>query len=165
MLDTATLRKIIKEIYNLDDDCIKTISTNWFIPEIPTDNPEIIIGYRITSKRKISAENSFNKERRDCIESSFRLSFVGEKAEQFADQIHFWQDNKDVIKIFDKYKIKINFHNMTNFTYPIKDGICEVAWIFDMSACSDYHSDLKLTKANQKSLKDTIRSLIPQHKK
>ena len=30
MLDTATLRQIIKEIYNLDDDCIKAITTNWF---------------------------------------------------------------------------------------------------------------------------------------
>ena len=165
MLDTATLRQIIKEIYNLDDDCIKAITTNWFLPEITNDIPEIIIGYRILSKRKINAEDSFNKEKKDCIKSSFRIVFVGENAEQFADQLHFWQDNKEVLKIFDKYKVKINFNDMTAFTYPIKAGNCEMAWIFDMSARSDYHSDLKLAKANRKSLKATIRSLIPQHTK
>ena len=165
MLDTATLRQIIKEIYNLDDDCIKAITTNWFLPEITNDIPEIIVGYRILSKKKICAENSFNKEQKDCIRSSFRLTFVGENAEQFADQIHFWQDNKDVMKIFDKYKIKLNSYDMTAFTYPIKAGKCEMAWIWDMSANSDYHSDLKLSKANRKSLKATIRSLIPQHTK
>ena len=52
MLDSKSLRDILKEIYGIEDKYLVPISTNWFIPTTdPEDKVGTWIGYRILSKR------------------------------------------------------------------------------------------------------------------
>ena len=162
MLNTETLRQIIKEIYKIEDEFIVPITTNWFIPDVKTKSESsIFIGYRIINKRKGSIENKNDSTKIDVIKTSFRLVFIGEDAEKFADEIHFWEDNKDILRIFEKYRIQVNSNHIDAFTYPIRDCNCDLAWIIDLDATSDYKSDLKISKSNRKSLKNPFRTLLP----
>lgn len=148
MLDSKTLRQIIKEIFQFDDDFIVPISSNWFLPDINLDeNPGTYIGYRILSKKKYSSEN-----KEDELKVSFRLTFVGENAEQMADRVHFWKDMKEVQKVFSTYKIQFNYSDLVSFTYPVRNNNCEMSWILDMSCYSDYLQDLKLINSDNKRL-------------
>lgn len=148
MLDSKTLRQIIKEIYQLDDDFIVPISSNWFVPEVKLDEkPGTYIGYRIVSKK-----NYFSTSEADELKVSFRLTFIGENAEKLADNVHFWKDMKEVQKVFLKYKIQLNYSDCVSFTYPLKNDKSEMSWIIDMSCYSDYIQDLKLIKSDTKRL-------------
>lgn len=153
MLDTNTLHNIIKEIFNLDDSYIIPINTNWWLPDSDfSDDNAIYIGYRIISSHKVSADNPINKTNKSYIKTSFRLSFVGVNAEKYASQIHFWDDMKDVQKIFEKYKVQVDYDDIHSYTYPVKNQKFDMAWIFDMYASTDYQEDLKSVKAERKLL-------------
>ena len=151
MLDSKTLRLIIKSIFNIDDDYIVPITSNWFVPDVNLDtNPGTYIGYRIMSKRNVFAENSNNNLKIDSIKVCFRLTFIGSDAEQLADQIYFWKDQKTVKKIFDSYKLRFNYSDMVSFSYPIKFKNFDMSWIFDLSVFSDYLEDLKIQYPNKR---------------
>ena len=151
MLDSKTLRLIIKSIFNIDDDYIVPIINNWFLPQVNLDKKTgTYIGYRILSKRYSYADSSSNILKKDSIKVAFRLTFIGYNAEKLADQIHFWRDQKSVNKLFDSYKLKLNYSDMTSFTYPIKSENYPIAWIFDLSVLSDYFEDLKLQSPNKR---------------
>ncbi len=154
MLDSNTLRNIIKEIFNLDDSYIIPITTNWFIPDSDfLDTEATYIGYRIISSKKSSGRNQNNKTNQSYIRTCFRLSFVGVNAEKYASQILFWEDMKDIQKIFDKYKVQIVHDDITSFTYPLKNSLWGImAWVFDMYARTDYKEDFKLVNAERKLL-------------
>ena len=162
MLNSKILRQLIKDIYNLDDDFIVPISSNWFIPEINLDEkPGTYIGYRIISKRNCYAETLNNKHKKDYIKTGFRLCFVGPESEALKEQVHFWKDNQNVNKLFSFHKLVLNYTDMTSFTYPVRNekGYQEMAWIIDMSCNSDYFQDLK--QINSDSKKNSVfRKLI-----
>ncbi len=166
MLDSNTLHNIIKEIFNLDDSYIIPINTNWFIPDVDFSNDNgIYIGYRIISSRKVSAENEYNKTNKSYIRTAFRLAFIGINAEKYASQIHFWDDMKDIRKIFEKYKVKIDYDDIQSFTYPAKNQKFEMAWVFDMVAKTDYQEDLKLVKEDRKLFSNKKKRLLLFKKK
>ena len=155
MLDSNTLRQIIKEIYQFDDDFIVPITTNWFVPDINlNEKPGTYIGYRILSKK-----NYFAANKEDELKVSFRLTFIGENAEQMADKVHFWKDMKEVKKIFEKYKVQMDYSDLVAFTYPEKQNKSEMSWILDMSCYSDYGQDLKQINSNSKGF-SVFRKLI-----
>lgn len=151
MLDSKTLRLIIKSIFNIDDDYIVPITSNWFVPDVNLDtNPGTYIGYRIISKRIVHTESSNNNLKIDSIKVFFRLTFIGSNAEQLADQIYFWQDQKTVKKVFDSYKLRFNYSQIDSYSYPIKSRNFEMSWVFDLSVFSDYLEDLKLQYPNKR---------------
>lgn len=161
MLDSSTLRNIIKEIFNLDDSYIIPITSNWFIPDSEfLDKDTLYIGYRIISSRKASVKNPCNESKKSYIKTSFRLSLIGANAEKIASQINFWEDINDIQKIFNKYKVQMNYEELTSFTYPVRNSNFDVAWVFDMSVKSDYQEDLKLVKAERKLITDKKKRLL-----
>ena len=145
MIDSETLRDIIKEIFKIDEKYIIPINMNWFFPIVDTQDVDCTyIGYRIIQKKMVPAESQFNENKKDFIRISFRLTFIGKNAEKISDQIHFWKDIDDVNKVFKKYKVELNYNSMESFTYPMKDSSWPMAWVFDMSVSSDYNEELKL---------------------
>ena len=161
MLDTDSLHNIIKEVFNLDDSYIIPITSNWFIPDSEfLDKESLYIGYRIIANRKASSNNPHNESKKSYIKTSFRLSFIGANAEKYASQINFWEDMKDIQKIFAKYKVQINYEDLTSFTYPVRNPNFNMAWVFDMSVKSDYQDDLKLVKAERKLITDKKKRLL-----
>lgn len=155
MLTSNLLRQLIKDIYNLEDEFIIPISSNWFLPDVNLiEKPGTYIGYRIISKKNRFAEDNDDKQSLDSIKVSFRLCFIGIQAEELVDQIHFWKVNHNIQKLFASYKLILNYSDMTIFSYPmrIENSPAETVWICDMSCCSNFYQDLKQINTNTKRL-------------
>ena len=146
MLDSKSLRDILKEIYGVEDKYLVPISTNWFIPTIdPEDKIGTWIGYRILSKKPYLRAYQIGLCYSVPLNVNFRLSFVGPQAEELADQTMIWENRTDVIKAFEKVQAQINYIDRTSFTYPVRNGGFNdsLSWIVDMSAQTTYDIDTK----------------------
>lgn len=146
MLDAEILRNILKDIYGVEDKFLVPISTNWFVPTVdPGEKIGTFIGYRVISKEPLIRAYQKDVHMVKSVRVSFRLTFVGPQAEQFADQTLLWDERTDVIKAFEKYKAQINYKSRTSFSYPVRNGGFNdsLAWIVDMSAQTFYEADTK----------------------
>lgn len=146
MLNTETLRDTLKEIYGVEDKYLVPISTNWFLPTTdPNDKVHTWIGYRILNKKPYVRAMQQGRDMTKPIKVSFRLTFVGPQAEEFADQTLLWEDRTDVINAFERTESQINYTDRTAFTYPVRNGGYndDMAWIVDMSAQTSYTVDTK----------------------
>lgn len=146
MLNTEALRATLKEIYGIEDKYLVPISTNWFLPTTdPNDKVHTWIGYRILNKKPYVRAMQQGRDMTKPIKVSFRLTFVGPQAEEFADQTLLWEDRTDVINAFERTESQINYTDRTAFTYPVRNGGYndDMAWIVDMSAQTSYTVDTK----------------------
>ena len=146
MLNAKILKGILKEIYGIDDKYLVPISTNWFLPTTdPDDKVHTWIGYRILNKKPYVRAAQRGRDMTKPIKVSFRLTFVGPQAEEFADQTLLWEDRTDVINAFERTESQINYTDRTAFTYPVRNGGYndDMAWIVDMSAQTSYIVDTK----------------------
>ena len=129
MLTETNLKEILKTLFSLDDEHLVPITTNWFVPEIKSGTNEDTIGYRVQSK-------SLKEEKgRKYLRVNFRLSFVGEHAEELSQEVLLWQCDEKMDSLFEKYNIQIDYAGMSVFSYPIKDSD-KIAWIVDLSTNS-----------------------------
>lgn len=146
MLDSKSLRSILKEIYGIEDKYLIPISTNWFVPTTdPEDKIGTWIGYRLLSKKPYTRAYQEGLFYSIPLKVNFRLSFVGPQAEELADQTMIWENRTDVIKSFEKAQAQINYTDRVLFTYPIRNGGFNdsLCWIVDMSAQTTYDIDTK----------------------
>lgn len=146
MLDSTTLRSVLKDIFGVEDKYLVPISTNWFLPTVdPEDKVGTWIGYRIQSKKPIMRAYQSGVMYEKPIKVSFRLSFVGKQAEELADQVMMWEDRKDVTEAFGSVKAQINYTDRVSFSYPVRNGGFndELCWIVDLSAQTFYEVDTK----------------------
>ena len=146
MLNAESLRKVLKDIFGIEDKYLVPISTNWFLPTTdPEDKTGTWIGYRIQSKRSIIRAYQYGVMYEKPIKVSFRLSFVGRQAEELADQVLLWEDRKDVTEAFESVKAQINYMDRQAFSYPIRNGGFndELCWIVDLTAQTFYEVDTK----------------------
>lgn len=146
MLNSKSLRDILKEIYGIEDKYLVPISTNWFIPTIdPEDKIGTWIGYRILSKKPYARAYQIGLCYSVPLKVTFRLSFVGPQAEELADQTMIWENRTDVIEAFEKVQAQINYTDRTSFTYPVRNGGFNdsLSWIVDMSAQTTCDIDTK----------------------
>lgn len=146
MLNTDSLRAVLKEIFGVDDKYLVPISTNWFVPTI--DNNDSIgtwVGYRVIDKKPLIRAYQTGVYMEKSVRVSFRLTFVGPHAEDLANQVLLWDDRQDVIDAFAKYKAQLNYKNWTMFTYPVRNGGFNdsMAWIVDLSVQTFYEVDTK----------------------
>lgn len=145
MLDSTRLREVLQYIYDIDDKHLIPISTNWFVPSVdPEDKVGTWIGYRIQSVRPYARTYSVNKgngqDYNKPVKVSFRLSFVGPQAEEFAHSTLMWDDRTDVQQAFEKSFTQINYNDRQIFSYPIRNGGYndELCWIVDFTAQTTY---------------------------
>ncbi len=146
MLNAKILRETLKEIFGIDDKYLVPISTNWFLPTTdPADKVNTWIGYRIISKKPYARAYQANSDMTKPVKVTFRITFVGPKAEELADQVLLWEDRTDVQVAFEKHSSQINYVDRTSFTYPVRNGGYndELAWIVDLSAQTSYNVDTK----------------------
>lgn len=148
MLNSTTLRSVLKEIFGIEDKYLVPISTNWFLPTVdPEDTGNTWIGYRIQSKKPTTRAYQSTDTMVKPVKVSFRLSFVGKNAEALADQVLLWEDRTDVTNAFSAVKAQINYQDRTSFTYPVRNGGFndELCWIVDLTAQTFYEVDTKQT--------------------
>ena len=102
MMTETNLKEILKTLFSIDDEHVLPITTNWFVPEIKSGTNEDTIGYRVQSK-------SIREEKgRKYFRTNFRLSFVGEHAEELSQEVLLWQCDK-------KYNVHIDCSRMSVF--------------------------------------------------
>ena len=148
MIDATILRDILKEIYGVEDKYLIPISTDEFLPTVDPENKiGTWIGYRVINKRPyVRAYTGMNGRQNliyKPIKVSFRITFVGPQAEEFADQTLLWEDRSDIAEIFMKYNAQINYQDRNSFTYPVRNGGYndDLAWIVDMQCQTEYIVD------------------------
>jgi len=129
MMTESNLKEVLKTLFSIDDEHLLPITTNWFVPEIKPGTNEDTIGYRIQSK-------SIREEKgRKFLRANFRISFVGEHAEELSQEVLLWQCDEKADALFEKYNVQIDYSGMSTFSYPIKDSN-KIAWIVDLSTNS-----------------------------
>lgn len=146
MLNAESLRKVLKDIFGIEDKYLVPISTNWFLPTVDQeDKTGTWIGYRIQSKRPIARAYQIGRMYEKSVKVHFRLSFVGKQAEELADQVLLWEDRKDVTDAFATINAQINYTDRQSFSYPVRNGGFndELCWIVDLSAQTFYEADTK----------------------
>lgn len=129
MMTESNLKKVLKTLFSIDDEHLLPITTNWFVPEIKPGTDEDTIGYRIQSK-------SIREEKgRKFLRTSFRLSFIGEHAEELSQEVLLWQCNEKTNSLFEEFNIQIDYPGIEVFSYPVKESN-KTAWIADLSTKS-----------------------------
>lgn len=145
MLNTLTLKKMLVMIFGMSEEQVVPITTNWFLPDVCFDNLKDVIGYRILSKSFRSSEvvNNFyesgidqiNNKKNKYFRTEFRLSFVGEQAEQLSERVLLWEEDYKIREMFEAINVELDLSSASLFTYPMKSGN-KMAWIVDIGAVS-----------------------------
>lgn len=141
MIDSDSLRLVLKDIFGIDDKHLVPISTDWFIPTVdPEDKTSSWIGYRILDKKPYARAWQGGVVMNKPLKIHFRLTFMGPQAESLSDQTLLWEDRDDVREAFEKYQAQINYQDRTSFSYPVRSGGFndELAWVVDMSLQTSY---------------------------
>ena len=147
MITEQSLRETLKDIFGIDDEHLRPISKNWFLPTV--DNSDKVgtwIGYRILNKEPYARASQTGVIISKPMKVRFRLSFVGPQSEELADQTILWEDRLDVTAVFENHmNAQINYMSRTAFTYPIRNGGFndELCWVVDFSAQTSYDIDTK----------------------
>ena len=141
MIDSDSLRLVLKDIFGIEDKYLVPISTDWFLPTVdPEDKTSSWIGYRILDKKPYARAWQGGVIMNKPLKIHFRLTFMGPQAEALSDQTLLWEDRDDVRIAFEKYQAQINYQDRTSFSYPVRNGGFndELAWIVDMSLQTSY---------------------------
>ena len=137
MLSMNSLRVLIKEIFNLDDEHVIPITSNWFAPDIKFEKVSgTYVGYRIVNKRFVPFDNPQNLLRENALMLSLRLSFMGDNAENLSTQVTMWEQMEDIQSYFASKSMSIVYDDMECFSYPLKIVHFKLAWIVDISVYS-----------------------------
>lgn len=146
MIDTASLKAILQDIYGIDEKYLVPLDSGWYVPTYDKhDKTSTWIGYRILeikpNLRGFQGQQSYSKS----VKGRFRLAFVGRQAEQLALQTLAFDDRADVVDAFAKYQIQLNYVSREILTYPIKEGGLNdnLCWLTDIDCQSFYALDIK----------------------
>ena len=146
MLNGKSFRKVLKQIYGVEDKYLVPMNHDWFMPTIdPEDKIGTWIGYRILNKKPYARTFQSGVYVLKPIKLRLRMTFVGPQAEEFADQTLFWDDRTDVIQAFENYRAQINYDSREEFSYPVRNsGYNDMeAWIVDVSVQTHHQVDTK----------------------
>lgn len=146
MLDTNTLRSILKEIYGVDDKYLVPMDMSWYVPTYDRTNKiGTWIGYRILSIKPNVRAGYTGSGYSKSIKGRFRLAFIGREAEQLALQTLLFDDRLDVVQAFEKAQAQLNYVSRELLTYPVKEGGLNnnLCWIVDFDFQSFYNADIQ----------------------
>ena len=146
MIDSASLRNILKTIYGVEDKYLVPMDSGWYVPTYnKEDKVGTWIGYRILSVKPNLRAGYQGDAYCKSVKARFRLSFVGKQAEELALQTLLFDDRKDVVEAFEKQQIQLNYVQREVLTYPIResglnDSLC---WFVDFDCQSFYNAEWK----------------------
>ena len=141
MLNSDTLRKIIIDIFGIDDRYVVPLDEGWYVPTYDrNDKIGTWIGYRILTKKQNTRAIVQGKTYAKSIKVRFRLTFVGKQAEELADSTIMWDDRKDVAKAFADVQFQLNYNRRQQFSYPVANGGLNdnLCWCVDFEAQGFY---------------------------
>lgn len=140
MINSATLHKLLKEIYGVDDKYIIPLNESEWVPTVKDDTVETWLGYRMLSIQPYARAYTEDHYVVIPIASEFRVTFIGEQAEEFACHTMFWDIRRDVVKAFEKYQIQLNYKGRKIYTRPVKEeGLDDrMCWVVEFS-CQTYY--------------------------
>ena len=141
MLNSSTLRSILKEIFDIDDKYLVPINQGWLLPTIDKDDKVgTWVGYRIMAKDTKVRANTPNSDVAMPITVHFRLTFVGPQAEELSEQTMLWDSRDDVTKAFAKENAQLCYAPRRISSYALRNsGFNDyLIWYVDMSVVTTY---------------------------
>lgn len=142
MLSAKTLRQALKDIFKIDDKYLVPLDTGWYVPTYDkNDKVGTWIGYRVLSKKPVTRTQLYYDEHRkewfirNC-DVQFRIAFIGQQAEDLADQTLMWEERTDVQKAFEQSSTQVHYDQRQQFSYPVKEGGLNdnLCWCVDFKA-------------------------------
>ena len=133
-LNENDLKDIIKTIFEIDENYIVPIKERDVFPflEEKANNSlletseknmnETFIGYRIFSKKKIAGLEKI----------SFRVSFIGKQAEEFANHTLTWKTDSQIREVFKAYNVVFRNSDSSEINTLSKNEKCTV-WYADFT--------------------------------
>jgi hypothetical protein len=128
-LNNENLRASLSVIYDVDPQYIVLRQGNWYNPVSTEGKPKTWIGYRILKNKPIMLpyykEEAFldeeeNEYYANCLEivkqAEIDLQFIGDKAEELANNIHIWLNRQDVGDELDKYDGKLMANDLAVYS-------------------------------------------------
>jgi hypothetical protein len=116
---------------------ILPLTGSWFAPTINTsDKISTWIGYVIMETklelRSMTSNAGYGSIK--VVRSKIRLSFNGPQAEDFANSTLFWDERKDIKKVFEKYQAQLMYSQRKVSTHISRqDGFNDrLYWITDL---------------------------------
>lgn len=162
MLNSKSLRAVLKEIFGIEDRYLVSLDEGGYVPTYnPTDKVGTWIGYRILSKtpnvRTFTRSVSDGVVKTRSIKVVFRISFIGPQAEDLIDQTLLWDDREDVQAAFSKACAQVNYNDRQLFSYPVKNGGLNdnLCWCVDLSSQTFYETRVKWNKWNLQGVDPT----------
>lgn len=146
MIDTNSLRAILKDIYGIEDKYLVPMDEGWYAPTYDrNDKVGTWIGYRILSVKSNLRAGYQGDAYSKSVKARFRLSFVGKQAEALALQTLVFDERADVVKAFEKFQIQLNYTSREILTYPTKEsGLNDsLVWFVDFDCQSFYNVEWK----------------------
>ena len=132
MLNTATLRDVLKEIFGVEDKYLLPLTDDQFVPTLdPKDKIGTWIGYMMLYKDPYARGFQAEPNAYMPISTKFRITFVGPQAEEFADSTLFWDMRTDVIQAFEA-----PFNSIRN-RYRVE---CEGRKFYTVKDCAEYYN-------------------------
>lgn len=141
MINSDTLRSILKKIFKVDDKYIVPINQGWFMPTVDeSDKTGTWVGYRILEKLPRVRANTPNLSVECPVQTKFRLSFVGPEGEKFADSTMLWDSRKDVRDAFAEENAQLNYTARKISSYALRNGGFNdyMCWYVDIYVTSSY---------------------------
>jgi len=149
MLDSPALRRVLKEIFDVDDKYLVPINQGWLMPTIDKDDKVgTWIGYRIMAKEPRLRANTPDANVATALLVHFRLTFVGPQAEEYADRTMLWDSRDDVRQAFAKENAQLNYTNRRISSYSLRNsGFNDyMIWYADFLAVTTYGENIDRNK-------------------
>lgn len=160
MLNTESLREVLKKIFGIEDKYLVPLDEGGYVPTYDkTDTVGTWIGYRILNKKSYTRsfqkdQGNGNQVRIKPIKIYFRVAFIGKQAEELADQVLLWDDRQDVQEAFNEVQAQINYTSRQHYSYPVKNGGLNdnLCWVVDLEAQTFYTNSFKYQLWNLKNI-------------
>lgn len=145
MINSDSLREILKDIYGVQDKYLVPLDTDTLVPTAYKDDTiGTWIGYRILRKRRYVRADQDNGAM--CVELRlvFRLVFIGPEAEKLANQTLLWDNRADVVKAFGKYEAQLNYTTRQLHSFSVNNSGFNTAigWAVDIPCQTVYYEDM-----------------------
>ena len=150
MITNQLLKECLVSIFFKDkpgyEKFVVPLQDNWFVPKESINNlQDTWIGSSVLSHYSIQQPAiQHGSIILKNLNTHFRITFTGQKAEEFACSTLLWEKNKDVGKIFsEKMNAQINYDAQQPYSkiVEINDQDSLLIWVTDMKAKSCYAVD------------------------
>lgn len=137
MINSKGLASILYTIYGVP---ATPLNESEWVPTVKNPTISTWIGYRMLEVKPYTRAYVEGRNIIIPVQAKFRVTFVGEQAEEFALHTLLWDMRTDVIRAFEHAEIQLNYESRKVYTRPVKEeGLNDkMCWVVEFDCQSFY---------------------------